>query len=184
MNDYEQSCEYFEILISSAIDGEASEDERVELADHLDHCHGCRQRKLNFEMVNTRLAEVVMPDDFSVVASAATYFPGKKKQIVSRSRKFRLTVLASAAAVAILMMNLTFENEPGSRTDVVTPLVQLAEINSQRLRDQELMRESLEYELRTLKLQTESLDENNAREILDRIDRLMEKIEGAKILDS
>ena len=65
--------------------------------------------------------------------------------------------------------------------EIVGPLVSLVEINDQRMRDQQMLLESFELELRTLKLQCESLrEEESVRSVRLEIERLAEKLVALK----
>lgn len=188
MEPQKQSCEYFELLISAASDGEISRDESTELAGHIDRCSSCRQRRQNFDAVSRALLGD-FAGDFKTEDAAVSrlMLAGKTGINQQRQSKHKWVVLASlAAAVTItavlLNLNIDQNERDGRRVDLATPVVRLTEITTQRLHDQEMLRESLELDVRTLKLQTQTLDDDRAEEILDRIELLLERIEQAKIL--
>ena len=182
------------MLISSFIDDEISSDEKVELCAHLKRCSSCRQRQEHFELVDRALFGVIGDSSQErIVAQSrlcATTKPEAKIVPADRIRWKRnlaaIITLAGAAVIAFLMVNLNVvENDgPKMSVDLTTPVVRLTEINSQRLHDQELLRESLELDLRTLKLQTLYLDDARAEKILDRIELLLKRIKQAKILEN
>ena len=72
--------------------------------------------------------------------------------------------------------SFSFSDKPDTE-ELLAPLVSLTEINSQRIEDQRFLRDSLELDLRTLKLQLASLESEDASAALsDRIDGLMQKL--------
>jgi len=97
----------------------------------------------------------------------------------------RIVMLAVAATVAGVMLTWT-ERKGGTdeTVDIVGPMVSLSKINSHRMRDQELYRESLEMDLRTLRVQLVQMSDSKTDVFFNRIDRLMERIDEVKHLPS
>ena len=165
------------------------------MSSHLKQCSACRQRQQNFEMVDRALLGVVgdSAQRVDAVAAPVVSLTAKPKtgsvptdRIHWKRRLATIGSLAGAAVAALVMMNWNVvENDvPRVRVDLTTPVVKLAKINSQRMQDQELLRESLELDVRTLKLQTLSLDDERADEMLDRIELLLNRIKQAKVLEN
>jgi hypothetical protein len=100
----------------------------------------------------------------------------------------------TAAALVLLAWSLTNwtaqlrELAPShAEVDILSPLVSLAEINSERIRDQELFRESLELDLRALKLRVYSLDKPDTvatKRIMGKIDQLLVRIDKVRFSEN
>ena len=187
-DDYQDksNCEAFEILISSRIDGEIGRSEEIELDRHLESCSKCRLLEDRFAKVDGMVASTA---DINFSSDAKAQLKPKSIPSIQFKRNWlSVASLVGAAAIAIVIIQWNW-TAPGTENsiDIATPIVSLSEIYSHRIHDQELMRESLEMDLRTLKLQLFALNESTDPETTDalliRINNLMEKIDQAKVLN-
>lgn len=167
-------CESFEILISAKLDGELSELEETVLAEHLNRCESCRLRSQSFARLNAWMT--LGGED------TTTLLVEKPAVVIRDSNSWQTRGLISIAASIVVLASIVWFNlaaQPDTAAaseEYLKPLILLQEINEQRSEDQERMRESLEMDLRTLKLQLVSLDQENAELMSNRINDLMLKI--------
>ncbi len=187
-------CETIQILASCAIDGELSSEERNRLRSHLSECETCKSRLLNFEVLQLLLDDVDLPqldpvDERMPVVSLSRqsveqqFVMNKNRTGIATKLKFCIAgALVAAVVVAFAMVDLGGSPRPnGDELDLVQPVVKLSEINSQRVHDQELLRESMELDLRTLRMQVAAADDGSQSQFLERIEELLERIQKAEI---
>lgn len=100
------NCEEALALISSHIDGEATQEEETLLQAHLETCASCREILRAYEEINREMADLTSepPGELiSGVMERITEQPAEKK----RSRRFMFgsgTAIAAAAAVLVLLI--------------------------------------------------------------------------------
>ena len=183
MSDFEKpgTCCDFELLLSCSFDGELSSQEEALLAAHLAECDACCARQKHFLKVNTLIESLGRVDE--PIQQTRVVVPARKENIesVSRNRWWAFIPLATlagtAAAIFIWLGGLMPANSGHANGDeIVTTLVSLVEINSERLSDQQMLRNSLEYELRTLRLQIDSLEEHEQESFRGQYEQLFDKI--------
>lgn len=185
MNEYckPESCEDFAMLLSCCLDGETSEAEQDQLESHLAICDPCRNRRDHFEAVNSLILELGEPTAIRFVANRPApvgnqaLHPGKPSH--SRNwRRLAFAALAVSAMIALFSINANDVFTPRANAgELLAPIVALTEINTERIRDQEFLRETLELELRTLRLELAAVDLENANELmLGRIELLLDRL--------
>lgn len=208
-NQPAKPCTEFEILISCDLDGELTDQEQTDLSKHLVDCQHCRDWRSRLEQVDRRVQN--LGESATIELPAGTEFraflrgqirdelpgfplaqrvekkPKVKQAQVNSSPRARLAWTGLAVTAAVLFMILTLAwplaEQPPSE-GILAPLVALSEINSQRIQDQKLFRDSLELDLRTLKLQLASIASGSEPEaFLGRIDRLMDRIDAMEHTD-
>ena len=193
-NDMIQSyrtCDDFGLLISLALDNEISPDEQALLSAHVKTCTECRERSQNFSRIAHEVGAIGTVDEFESMAcvSNTKSMLGKPPGRGDRGSRFRgwwfATSLVAAAGLAAVLVNWNAQAIPAQgNVDIVGPMVSLSEINSRRILDQEMLRESLQLDLRTLKLQLYALNDSNEAEVLGRINRLMDRIDQTSVARS
>ncbi len=186
-----KSCEDWGVLISCGLDGELTAQEHLRLADHLRQCPACRSTQTRWNQVHQLLRrQVDLPNhrgrrsasEKVVNETACQPFPRPHLQrpAATAAPRFGVNVsIAATAVVALLLLSLVpLIRRTGETRNTVAPLVVLTRINSERIEDQKVLRDSLELDLRTLKLQVATLDSGEAATgFLNRIDRLMKRID-------
>ncbi len=178
-----KSCENFELLLSCCLDGETSPKEQEQLATHLAICDPCRDRSQRFEAVNSAVYQLGEPaaDRFVTtrpVSGSNQALPVYKSTFSNNLRRLAYLGLAASAMIVFLVLNLNDYFTPRvNANELLAPMVALAEINTERIRDQEFLRETLKLDLRTLKLELAAVDRDNSNElILERIRMLMDRL--------
>lgn len=179
------NCNYYQMLTSAEVDGEITSDERKALQLHLKNCDDCRTLQNNFKTLDRLVVGAVAVEDSGCGFEPELPCVESLGPPVSPGWNLRFGVIGGLAASFVLAMAIfntgsEKNTNPVATGAVIPPLVKLVQINSHRLQDQELLRESLEFDLRTLKLQMESKGTENRDVMLDRIDALMRKVEKAK----
>ena len=113
-----KSCERYELLASLAIDGEASPEERAQLAEHLEACPDCRAYYEDLKRLHGGFAreEAVLPEGFSArvmdrVRETPQDRPEKKR--VPFPRWGRWAALAACCGVVALSAWGVWENRKG-----------------------------------------------------------------------
>ncbi|MEM9409935.1 MAG: zf-HC2 domain-containing protein [Planctomycetota bacterium] len=176
-------CEYFGLLISAKMDAEISMEEDVLLRKHLAACPACQARSENFETLNELL--IWGETDSSPVARLCDSTDPPVHWFNGFPREIPMGLAALFCIVITIGMWSGLATRAPLATAITTdellrPLVLLQEINRQRTEDQESLRESLEMDLRTLKLQLVSLERIEAEQVRGRIDELMKKVGNVK----
>ena len=187
-----ESCESYELLISCAMDDESTAEESRRLEEHLAACASCRAQQKKFENVNQAVFSLGQSESEILPAGVNVIPPGKPAQELTKpapaqslfARRQRMAgwaALVTAAMIALVLLRPDPElRQKENPIDILGPVVSLTEINSQRMLDQELLIESLELDLRTLKLQLAVLNDSGEDEVLGKIDALMQKIDQVK----
>jgi hypothetical protein len=199
------NCDDFQPLISASLDDEISDEEMQLLGSHFQQCADCRRRSKSYRQISglvrsTDLWRWLSEEEFERVSKA---YPSKQmvysSQLENRAgrashRWFWSGAGLTAAALVLLAWSLTNwtwqrrELAPSyAEVDILSPLVSLAEINSERIRDQELFRESLELDLRALKLRVYSLDKPDTvatKRIMGKIDQLLVRIDKVRFSEN
>lgn len=182
-NDRNPDCEHFELLISCGIDGELTGDERLELSRHLDECSSCRVRSVKFKKVNELAGQLGILDDATCtkVVVPVTIKSGSVGNPDRPGHWYRFVPYAAlvglAAGLVVWIGAFLPDSKHADASEVVVPLVSLMQINSTRQEDHEFFRESLELDLRTLKLQIDALENQDQRaHFRERYQRLLQRI--------
>ena len=182
MNDNDQAfnCRQFELLISCSLDGELTENEQLELTRHLQHCHSCNLRRESFLKVNELAGRLGIVDEMPGrrVVVPATFDSAERKSGQLWASYTPLAGLAGIAAAILIWLGVYL---PGSKSadasEIVVPLVSLAHINSTRQEDQAILKESMELDLRTLKIQMDSMgDEDRMIELNRQFEQLLKRL--------
>ena len=195
MNNQPLNCENYEPLISAMIDGELESSERNELKSHLQNCAMCKQRLIAFERVDaavetlsqesvaTRPAEI----DKLRLPSAVPFAMHPPKTAPRRSKSAMIWRLIPLAAAATLLICLGIAAWPYpkpanaeqiSTAQIVQPMKELYLLNVQQQREQNLMLRTLDMDLRSMKLEINSLEPGSAERInlAARIDTMLENV--------
>lgn len=185
MNNYCQpiSCEDFEMLLSCCLDGEISADEQEQLIPHLAICDSCRERKNQFESINRAVYQLGEPTENRFITkrigpSGVEPLPARDSILSYSRQRLGYATLAATAVIVLLTLNVNdFFAPRANANELAGPMAALVEINSERIRDQEFLRETLELDLRTLKLELAIVGQQNSADlILGRIEKLMERL--------
>jgi len=194
LHDSILSCEDIEYLISFALDGELDADVQVLLTEHLATCSACRQRQVNFDKINSLVADLgrwraedsrrgrysgddvvlAKPADLARTNSqrpiAGIRSPTKGRQRIDWQKiSVRIVPFAVAAAVVISVAVPYFSkprqaNSAEFAAQIAEPMVSISRLNDQRLRDQIAVCETLRLELRALKLEMTTIDDHRLTE--------------------
>lgn len=185
MNEYckPESCEDFAMLLSCCLDGETSEAEQEQLETHLAICDPCRSLRTHFKAVNNFIDELGEPAAVRFVANRPALIgkqmlhPGKPGHSLNW-RRLTYAALAVSAMIVLFAFNASdFFTPRANSRELLAPIVALTEINSERIRDQEFLRETLELELRTLRLELAAVDLENSNELmLGRLELLLDRL--------
>ena len=195
--DFQNSCDEFELLISCSSDDELSFDEQMQLALHLEDCRSCRIRRDSFGRLNQLVAQL---GSASVLANHQTCTrPGPANSLDKprRTDRPRWTALLMraipVAVVATVVAGLLAPNGSSKSTatatelqaaEIVVPLVSYSAVNLQRMRDQQALVETLELELRALKLEIASIhDQEKSKSLAARIEALLEKTKSIEMIN-
>ena len=172
------------MLISCGIDGELSSDESGELSSHLDECSACRLRSAAFGRVNGLVICLghaaegpAMKVADSVVANVE--IASKQTQTSLWTRSVPYAALVALAAALVVWLGVVMPGtKQASASEIVVPIVSLAHINSARQEDQAIFKESLELEMRTLRLEIKLLDDKGAskNDLEKQYEQLMRRI--------
>ena len=102
-----KNCEYFEELISCLIDGEITDDEKLELEKHLDECTSCRELYNTYSALFGR-AELVDPPEelLSGVMEAVRDLPAGKKPDSGKRMYLFVRYIAAAACLALAVFSV------------------------------------------------------------------------------
>ena len=99
------SCEKYEPMISAFLDGELSEEERVDVAAHLAACPGCQRYFDDLVAIHDALEqeEVPVPEDFAAsVMARVRETPQEERRVIAFPRWKRWAALAACCALAAL----------------------------------------------------------------------------------
>lgn len=113
-----KSCEQYELLAGLAIDGEASPEERAQLAEHLEACPDCRAYFEDMKRIHDAFAreETVLPEGFSArVMDRVRETPQDRpaKKAAAFPRWGRWAALAACCGVVALSAWGVWENRKG-----------------------------------------------------------------------
>ena len=181
-----KSCELWEILISCGLDDELTDQEQSLLTQHVQECSSCGEMQIRMEQLNQVMrGQVVQLDHrYPAVPPAPVCLPPRKPELkrpfVKPTARFLVhAALAASAVIALVLFSLAVSmSRTSDSVEIRNPLVALNRINTERIEDQRFLRDSLELDLRTLKLQVATLDSGDAATgLLNRIDDLMKKID-------
>ncbi len=187
-------CFQFEPLISAAIDGELEPGEVNLLESHLDDCERCRHQYRQFEEVNdmlvaterqnvcppVRLPEPVLLDKTLSKTQIQTSFRSPRSSAAPSARTLLAGGALAAAGLAAVLLTTPPEptTPPVEIGDVVSPFHRLAVLNDQSHKDQDSLTAAMRMELRTLLLETRSLDgdENELQQLYDKLESLQRRL--------
>lgn len=106
-----EPCQEYEALISAAVDGEATEEERRALMEHLSRCEGCREAYTQSLLLHEAFAqwEEEAPQGLTeAVMEQVRREPRQKK--TSRSRRRWISLAAAAACLALIVVGFQVGN--------------------------------------------------------------------------
>ena len=115
------SCEYYQELISSLVDGELSDEENEALMLHLNSCSRCNAMYAVFHDLSDILSEEPQPLPEGLhenIMAGVRRSEIKKKNRRMRKVGLRTAMTAAACAVLVLFAAVTFD--PGKRADSVS----------------------------------------------------------------
>jgi len=99
-----ENCEYFEELISAAVDGELTDREEDALHAHLEMCESCRAYYEALRAISAAAQEDLTPPPVDFTARVmARVRAGSKKKKQGKLLRFPVRSLALAAAAAIVL---------------------------------------------------------------------------------
>ena len=115
------SCEYYQELISSLVDGELSDEENEALMLHLNSCSRCNAMYAVFHDLSDILSEepAPLPEGLHENIMAGV----RRSELVKRNRRLRrigLRTAMTAAACAVLVLFAAVGFDPGKRADSVS----------------------------------------------------------------
>ena len=104
------SCEYYIELISAGLDGQLTEEQELELANHLVNCPACREIGVQLVAAHTaftQMEEIPAPEGFSEgVMNRIRAEEAKKPKAVPLFRRPQFRAVAGLAACAVLCVGL------------------------------------------------------------------------------
>lgn len=104
------SCEYYIELISAGLDGQLTEEQELELANHLVNCPACREIGVQLVAAHaafTQMEEIPAPEGFSAgVMNRIRAEEAKKPKVVPLFRRPQFKAAAGLAACAVLCVGL------------------------------------------------------------------------------
>ena len=179
----QQSCERFGPLISAKIDGELEAESVVQLEQHLAVCSECRERESKFGEIDDLVYASAIPansDETEAWPPAKKVLPNRKPNGLGKSL-MRWIPLAVAASVLVAFLVIALPNEsPVNAEQVALPLAELEMITDEQRDNQARMLKTLELELRALKLDVGSMDEEadaeEKKRLAEQLDRLIKKV--------
>ena len=194
MNNQDPNCELLGPLLSAMLDGELDSSERAELLVHLNRCPECRAQVRDFEQVN--LAVDSLSHQTTRIEPVLTTLPGSS-EIASLSKTkpatnlrrvktaWRLIPLTAAAALVICLGIAAMPDQGSASAEqippeqFVEPMKEFLASNYQRQHDQDLMLRTLNWDLRTLKLELNHLAADSEERIAleSQIDAMIAKVQ-------
>lgn len=106
-----EPCQEYEALISAAVDGEATEEERRALMEHLSRCEGCREAYTQSLLLHEAFAQWEEEAPRGLAESVMEQVrrePRQKK--TSRSRRRWISLAAAAACLALIVVGFQVGN--------------------------------------------------------------------------
>ena len=181
-------CEASEELISASLDEELTIEERLQLEDHLATCATCREMESRLTGVNRLLQQ--SRSDMSVSSGLGLLgrsgAPAVNASAVGTANwRSNWIGVAAAAAIILLVTAATLIRSPEvAANPMLGPLTEARQISAQQRNVQETVLQTMEWELRTLKLQLAELEADPAIEqkLTNRLQRLLDRVDRAKQL--
>jgi anti-sigma factor RsiW len=184
-----ESCVEYQSLLSAEMDGELDERELVALRQHLAECADCSRWQAAAGRLNARVAALLddqfaeqvgelclnsrRREDLAVPKAALVAFPTN----ATRNARWFWAAAAMLFLGAGISLAIYANRKPPVSTVSVQPLVDLHAINVQSERDQQAVLETVELELRAMKLQMRRMDLDPAErdQLENRIESLFAK---------
>ena len=179
-------CEQHAESLSALLDGELEAGAARAFEAHLEDCSLCRAKLAAFQTVDQGLTQrTTLPSvdhEARVRAAVQARRRGARPTGPVRSGT-RLLKLATAALVliAVSLVVLVTSDEAGAHRAAV-PIATIELLNEQERQDQNTLLETLEWELRSLKLQIGSLrlEPTEQAALSERVERLLRQIEQTR----
>lgn len=200
MNSQNHNCEQFEPLISAMLDGELDSTELESLRQHTDGCAACRSVIQEFENVNAAVLSLSAApridnlNSSKLNGSAALVLPKppQKKSPSKSPRKLWRLIPIAVAATLLVCLAITALPGPGSAAaqmqpdQIVEPMKDFLISNYRQQQDQELMLRTLDWDLRTLKLELNQLADGSEERVNleSQIDVMIAKIKLFELANS
>ncbi len=187
----EDTCEQFQSLISADLDGELDQREQTELHEHLVECTVCRRWQTTANRLGEQLA---FEGEVDRERSLPTRVNGHGRQLVDLAPKESVADFDdqatdyrsanwfwAAAAILFISVGLALGLRAGREfpmpTVSVEPLVAMHAINLQTEHDQQAVLQTVEMDLRMMKLEMRGMELDAAarQQLGDRIESLLAK---------
>ncbi len=183
--DKHAACEDWGELVSALLDQELTSDERASTEAHLATCAPCRQLASALERVDNlvRTPVHVAPSCTMPLWTCDHAGRADRRHAGRRGRWSRLASVGTAAALLLGLVGTVRWMQTSPSTDVVRPVARtldrLSAISQQQRRTQEMTRETLQWELRTLKLELDQLQltPDESRRLRGRLTELIRQLE-------
>lgn len=174
------NCDEFEPLVSALIDNELTDQERIDVENHLKCCSSCENMLHEFGQVDSAIESLGFEGNEHSSGNVETFVVTRKKPALKDWLSvWRLGPVGVVAALLIGLFLVTAQSTPEVTAEQLTPerfvkpMTELNRINLQQHRDQELMLRTLGMDLRTLKLELRQL-ESAQPEDRDRLEKQIE----------
>ncbi len=192
------TCDDFGELVSARLDNELSESEQLALDGHLAVCEVCRQRVATFGEIQLLVRSPIEFDGPQVARTLHGVWGHRSTSRHGRLRKWWSSAGTYATAAVLLLGFVGFiktvQTEPRQTGSTamqtagseelklqrgrLLPLENLRVISHQQRRTQEMVRETLQWELRAMKLDLEQLElsEDQSTRLHQRVTELMDQL--------
>ena len=177
-------CPDYGPLISASLDGELDHAERKQLDAHLAECEACRQLGARFARTDGLVA---VPANVSPVDLCENV----QRRVRRQRRRRQLSAIVTYATAACILLGFAgsvlylqkSDNHGVEVVDILEPLTTLQVVSRQEDRTYQSLRESLQWELRALRLEVRQLRlaPDQAAKLIQRIEILMRRIENPDI---
>lgn len=185
IHDRHSDCDDWGELVSARLDHELTASEREAVEAHLATCEPCRQLVSTFEDIDDLVRTPINVDGGRVMALVADD-AGHRCERPARGLRRLGSTFASAGTAAVLLLGFVglvrwMQADPRGEVvrPVTYPLETLSTISHQQRRTQEMTREALQWELRTLKLELDQLQltPDESRRLRGRLAELIRQLE-------
>lgn len=170
------TCEDFRILISASLDDELTIEERLILESHLVTCGECQRVEASYVQVN-RLVRHDLAESERILTPKERRQSNARRETMAQMRWVGL-----AAAVSLLLFSLAavlMRSPTASASQMMAPLAEAHRISQHQRVAQETVLQTLEWELRALRLQLAAAKASpDHRDALDqRLETLLARVD-------
>lgn len=186
-------CDEFGELISAMLDNELTLAERSSLDEHLATCESCRQLGATFADLELLVRSPIEFNESQISSTLRGTFSQHTAAdgTVMRKGRYGSSTRTFVAAAIVLIGFVGFvrmvQHQPqlspvADDLPIARPLQNLSVISHQQRLTQEVTRETLQWELRTMKLELDQLNlsEDQSRRLHQRLTELMNQLEFPK----